>query len=52
MVKFIDTHSHLFAEEFDEDRIAVVQRAIDNGIDKIFLPNIDLGTIEAMVEMT
>lgn len=52
MVKFIDTHSHLFAEEFDEDRIAVVQRAIDIGIDKIFLPNIDLGTIEAMVEMT
>lgn len=52
MVKFIDTHSHLFAEEFDEDRIAVVQRAIDKGIDKIFLPNIDIGTIEAMVEMT
>ena len=39
-MKFIDTHSHLYAKEFDEDRDEVVQKAIDSGVEKILLPNI------------
>jgi TatD DNase family protein len=48
---YIDTHTHLFAKEFDEDRTKVVQRAIDAGVEKLFLPNIDVETIPAMNEL-
>ena len=36
---FIDTHAHLYVEQFDEDRDEMVKRAIDNGVSKLFLPN-------------
>ena len=39
-MKFIDTHSHLYAKEFDVDRNEVVHKAIDSGVEKILLPNI------------
>ena len=32
----IDTHSHLFVEEFDEDLPAVIERAWDFGMFKVF----------------
>lgn len=44
----IDTHAHLYLEDFDVDRRAVIQRAKDAGIRKIILPNIDSSTIHAM----
>lgn len=47
----IDTHTHLYAEEFDFDRDAVIQRAINNGVDKLFLPNVDLESIPRMLEL-
>lgn len=47
----IDTHTHLFAEEFDADRSEVVQRAISAGVDKFFLPNIDSGSIAGMLAL-
>ncbi len=47
----IDTHSHLFAEEFDEDRDDVIQRAKDAGVEKIILPNIDKNTLGRMLDM-
>ena len=37
----IDTHCHLFAEEFDEDRDALIAAAKEAGIKKLLLPNID-----------
>lgn len=43
---FVDTHTHLFSDSFDEDRNEVVQRAIDAGVTKLLLPNIDLASIE------
>ena len=45
---YIDTHTHLFVEQFDEDRNEVVQRAIECGVDKMLLPNIDISTIASM----
>ena len=42
---FIDTHTHLFAEEFDLDRNEMIQRAKNAGISKLILPNIDASTI-------
>jgi len=45
---FIDTHTHLFAEEFDADRTEMVQRAITAGVKKMFLPNIDRSSVAGM----
>lgn len=39
---FIDTHAHLYHKQFDSDREAMLQRALDAGVTKLFLPNIDL----------
>ena len=39
---YIDTHCHIDGEEFDEDREAVVQRAREAGVGKVFVPAIDL----------
>lgn len=45
---FIDTHAHLYASKFDADRAEMIQRAIDNGVTKLFLPNIDRQSIAGM----
>ena len=44
----IDTHTHLYSESFDEDRTAMIERAIEEGVQKMLLPNIDLDSIEPM----
>jgi len=43
-----DTHTHIFLEEFDEDREKVIERALQAGVERFFLPNIDLETIERL----
>lgn len=48
---FIDTHTHLFSPSFDEDRTEVVERAIQSGVDKLLLPNIDCASIEPMYSL-
>jgi TatD DNase family protein len=48
---FVDTHTHLYAEEFDADRTAVVKRCIDLGIEKMLLPNIDETTVNNMYQL-
>lgn len=48
---FVDSHAHLYMEEFGEDRAEVMQRADAAGVVKIFLPNIDSSTTAAMLEM-
>lgn len=45
---FIDTHTHMFSEKFQEEKEVCIQRAITAGVDKMLLPNIDLASIEAM----
>lgn len=47
----IDTHSHLFAEEFSEDLPQVVERAKAAGVTKVLVPNIDDTTVKAMLDM-
>lgn len=49
-MQLIDTHTHLFVEQFDEDRNAAVQRAIDAGVTHFFLPHIDSETTEAFYD--
>jgi TatD DNase family protein len=48
---FIDSHSHIYSEEFSSDREEAIQRAIHSGIHKIILPNIDSSTIKPMMDL-
>lgn len=47
----IDTHTHLFSQEFDSDRTETIQRALSAGVKKFFLPNIDSTSIPAMLAL-
>ena len=47
-MKFIDTHSHIYLSQFDNDLDAAIQRSIYNGVDKIILPNIDSESIKSI----
>ena len=47
----IDTHSHIYGEEFDDDRDEVVSRALASGVEKILLPNINEGSISSMLDV-
>ena len=40
-MKFVDTHCHIYLQEFDDDRKIAIQRSINSGVTKILLPNID-----------
>ena len=47
----IDTHSHIYSEEFDEDRDEVILRARNAGITKIILPNVDFESMKRMLQV-
>ena len=47
-MNLIDTHTHLYLSSFKNDIDKVIERAINNGITKMFLPNIDSATIKSM----
>ena len=44
----IDTHTHIYLEEFDEDRVEVVRHAREAGVERVILPNVDFDTVQAM----
>lgn len=44
----IDTHTHLYSAEFDNDRTDIVKKAIDAGVSKFLLPNIDSNSINGL----
>jgi TatD DNase family protein len=46
---YIDTHTHLYDDKFDSDRTAMVQTAMNAGVQKMYLPNCDSTTIEGML---
>ena len=50
MIPFIDTHAHLDGVEFAEDRAAVVQRAKDAGASQVFIPAIDLPSLDTVMD--
>lgn len=47
----IDTHSHLYSEEFNSDIEEVLKRAKDNSVNKIVLPDIDIECRESMLNL-
>lgn len=48
----IDTHSHIYTEDFFDDIDEVLQNAYNNDVKKIILPNIDSGSIKRLVDLS
>ena len=46
-----DTHTHLYSDQFDEDRNEVIQRALDAGVSRFFIPAIDSTFLEPMLKL-
>jgi TatD DNase family protein len=46
-----DTHTHLYSNEFDEDRDEMIQRAIDAGVSRFFIPAIDSAYTQSMYDL-
>lgn len=49
MMTLIDTHTHLFAEEFNDDRELAIIRAGEAGVTRLIMPNVDDTTVEALL---
>ncbi len=49
---FIDTHTHLYLTEFKNDIDQVIKDAIESGVTKLLLPNIDSSTTESMLNLS
>lgn len=47
----IETHAHIYDEQFDEDRDLMLQRAFDAGIKQIWMPNCNHDTIDGMMAL-
>ncbi len=48
---FTDTHTHLYSDAFDQDREQMMQRALDAGITRFFVPAIDSAHTQAMYHL-
>ena len=46
-----DTHTHLYSEAFDEDRKEAIEKAIDLGVERFFIPAIDSSYTESMLAL-
>lgn len=50
-MKIIDTHNHIYLEEFDPDQDRLILEAKESGIDTLLLPNVDLETVDRMHDL-
>lgn len=48
----IDTHAHIYTEEFDSDREAMLERARNAGVHSIVMPNVDLESMPRMLALS
>jgi len=46
-----DTHTHLYSDAFDDDRSQMIQRALDSGVSRFFIPAIDSSYTQAMLQL-
>lgn len=47
---YIETHAHIYSSKFDSDRDQVIQDIKDAGIERVYMPNVDVETIAAMLD--
>ncbi len=50
-MEFIDSHSHIYSKRFKADINDVINRSIDSGVTRIYMPNIDHTSIDDMLEL-
>jgi TatD DNase family protein len=50
-MEFIDTHAHLYIEDFDKDRDEVIKESLNNNISSILLPNINLESLPSLLNV-
>ncbi len=51
VMKFVDTHTHVYLDHFNDDRQEMIDRALEQGVDKLYMPNIDSSTTDAMLKL-
>lgn len=51
MIELIDTHTHLYLPQFDEDREEMIKRAIEAGVKRFYLPGIDSEHVASMLDL-
>ncbi len=51
MMQLIDTHAHIYSKEFAKDIHDVLRISEEQGVNKIYMPNVDATTIDGMLEM-
>lgn len=51
MSYWTDTHAHIYLEEFDSDRVDMLARAMESGVAKVGMPNIDHTSIDRMLDV-
>ncbi len=49
---FVDSHSHIYSADFSLDRDEVITRALEAGVERIVLPNIDSSSIKPLLDLT
>lgn len=47
----VDTHTHLYEQQFDDDRAQIIKNAFVNHVSKMIIPNVDTSTIEPMLDI-
>ncbi len=47
---FADSHAHIYLEQFKKDRDEAISRAVDEQVNRIYMPNVDSETIDDMLE--
>jgi TatD DNase family protein len=48
---FVDTHAHIYADDFNADRADTLRRCSEEGVTRIYMPNVDHATIDKMMEL-
>lgn len=51
MIKLIDSHTHIYAEDFEQDLTEVLTRASEAGVEAMILPNVDVESYPRMMEL-
>jgi TatD DNase family protein len=48
---YIDTHTHIYLKDFNEDRKEIIRECLDSGVNKLLLPNIDKNSIADVIKI-
>lgn len=49
---YTDSHTHLYLDAFEGDRDEMIQRAVEAGVTRLFMPNINAATIPGLLALT